>query len=89
MVLVESFGSVPVVARRARMKIVVALEVLPDQGRADDGAVLLDQAAVRLTRKRDLRNAGHRERIDEAGQRAEEQEQTQRRGECVGAWLHP
>ena len=37
--------------RRTRVEIAVGLEVLPDQGRADDDAVLLDQAAVRLARE--------------------------------------
>jgi hypothetical protein len=33
------------------MEIAVGFEILPDQRRADDGAVLLDEAAVGLTRK--------------------------------------
>ena len=36
--------------RRPWMKVFVALEVLTDQRRADDGAALLDQAAVGLSR---------------------------------------
>ncbi len=39
------------------MEILVGLEVLPDQRGADDGAILFDEAAVRLARERDLRRS--------------------------------
>ncbi len=42
-------------------------KVLADQGRADHLAVLLDQAAIGLVRKGQLRDAGHAERIDQTG----------------------
>ena len=50
------------------MKISVAREALPDQRRADDDAILLDQAAVGLVGHGDLSDPGHRQRIDKAGQ---------------------
>ena len=49
------------------MEIFGAGEVLADQLRADHLAVLLDQAAVRLMRKEQLRDARHRQRIGDAG----------------------
>ena len=49
------------------MKIFVVGEILADQLGADHLAVLLDQAAIGLMRKDELRNAGHAERVDEAG----------------------
>src|SRR5271166_2849626 len=61
------------------MEIAVALEVLPDERRSDDAAVLLDQAAVRVVRHGDLRDPGDRQRIDESGQRAEQDQEHSRR----------
>ena len=49
------------------MEILVVGEVLADQLGADHLPVLLDQAAVGLMRKDELRDPGHAERIDEAG----------------------
>jgi hypothetical protein len=39
--------------------------ILADQLRADHRSILLDQAAVGLMRKEELREPGHTERIDE------------------------
>src|SRR5208337_748779 len=61
--------------RGAWMEIAVALEVLPDQSRADDHAVLFDEAAIGVAWHRDLRDSRNRQRIDEAGQRAEQDQQ--------------
>ena len=49
------------------MEILVAGEVLADQGRADHLAVLFDQAALRLAREDDAGDAGHGERISQTG----------------------
>jgi hypothetical protein len=49
------------------MEVAVGGEALPDQGRADDLAVALDQAAVRLGREERLGEAGDGERIEQAG----------------------
>ena len=48
------------------MEIFVLLELLADQCRADHLAVLLDQAALRLLREDDVGQAGHGERISQA-----------------------
>jgi len=53
------------------VEIVVALEGLADQGRADHLPVLLDQAALRLIGEQHAGNAGHDQRIDEAGDERE------------------
>ena len=54
------------------MKIAVALEPLPDQGRANDDAILLDQASVGLIGQGDLSDSRHRQRIDKAREDAEQ-----------------
>ncbi len=54
------------------MEIFVVLEFLPDQGRADHLAVLLDQAALRLLREDHARNRGHGEGIGEARDRGQQ-----------------
>ena len=46
------------------MEVAVAGERLADQRRADDLAVLLDQAAVGLAREQHLGEAGHGQRIE-------------------------
>ena len=57
------------------MEILVVLELLPDQRGADHLAVPLDQAAFRLLRKDHARNAVMRQRIGEArNQRQQDQE---------------
>src|SRR5690348_14128932 len=48
------------------MEVLRVLEVLADQLGADHLAVLLEQAAVGLMRKDELRDAGDGERIDKA-----------------------
>ena len=60
------------------MEIAVALEPLPDQRRADDDAVLLDQASVGLIGQGDLSDPGHRQRIDKAGEDAEQDNEDER-----------
>src|SRR5271157_5363066 len=57
------------------MEIAVALEVLPDQRRSDDRAVPFNEAAVGVAWHRELRDPRNRQRIDEAGQRAEQDQQ--------------
>ena len=58
------------------MEVFVVLEFLPDQGGADHLAVLLDQAALRLLRKEHAGNSGHGERIGEArDQRQQDQDE--------------
>ena len=49
------------------MKILGVGEVLADQFGADDLAVCVDQAAIGLVREDELGDAGHAERVDEAG----------------------
>ncbi len=68
------------VARRRgpRLEVARALELLPDQARADDAAVTLDQRPVRPRGERDLRDAGDHERIDDPGQHGEREEQDER-----------
>ena len=56
------------------MEIFVVLELLADQGRADHLAVLLDQAALRLLREDHAGNPGHGERIGEAGDQRQHDE---------------
>ena len=60
------------------MEIAVALEPLADQRRPDDSAVLLDKAPVGLVGHRDLRDPGHRQRIDQTGKRAEQDKEHDR-----------
>ena len=55
------------------MEILFAGEVLADQRRADDLAVALDQAALCLVRH-DLGDAGHRQRVDQAGDEREREQ---------------
>src|SRR3569623_1240891 len=52
---------------RPAAEVPVAGERLADQRRADHLAVLLEQAPLRLVREQDAGDAGHRQRIDEAG----------------------
>ncbi len=75
-------------SRRARHRVVAvarpptaaagsscgAVNVLPDQARADDLAVALDQRAVRPGREGDLRDPGDDERVDDPGQDGEGEE---------------
>ena len=61
------------------MKILVARELLSDQRRSDHLAVDFDQAALRLSREDHLGNAGHDQRIDEAGDEREGDHQHDRR----------
>jgi hypothetical protein len=49
------------------VKIGFAREGLADQGRADDPAIALDEAAIRLFREERLRGARHRKRIGHSG----------------------
>src|SRR4029077_13007221 len=60
--------------RRASVKVLVAREQLADQLGADDLAVALDQAPLRLAGKDHLGNAGHRQRIDQSGDEREGEE---------------
>jgi hypothetical protein len=53
------------------VEIFVALELLADQRGADDFAILLDQAALGLARKDDFGDAGHGQRVGEAGDERE------------------
>src|SRR6202050_2541600 len=62
----------------ARMKILVALEPLPDQRRTDDDAILLDQASVGLIGQGDLSDSRHRQWIDKAGEDAEQDDEDER-----------
>src|SRR3984893_17686448 len=65
--------------RRPAVKIFVAGERLTDQRGADNLAVLLDQAALRLPGKNDLGNAGYRQRVSQAGDQREGDEHDDRR----------
>src|SRR5580704_906269 len=57
------------------MEVFVVLELLPDQGRADHLAVTFDQASFRLLWKEHARDRGHGERIGEArDQRQQDQD---------------
>ena len=53
------------------------------QPRADDHAVALDERPVRAVRERDLRDAGDRERIEDAGEHGQHEEDEER-GERAG-----
>src|SRR6185295_14736006 len=53
--------------RRTAMEVFLAGEVLPDQRRANNLAILLDQAAVRLIRKHGLGDAGDSQWVDQTG----------------------
>ena len=68
--------------RRALVEVARARERLRGELRADDLAVALDQAAVRLVRERHLGEAGHHERVAEAEERREhdDREDRARRG---------
>ena len=61
------------------MKIFVAGEVLANQLGTDDLPVALDHAAVGLARKDELSDAGHRQRIDEPGDKRERDQNNDRR----------
>ena len=50
--------------RRPRVELPGRRECLPEQLRADDLAVLLDQTFVRLRRKKELSEPRYRERVD-------------------------
>ena len=78
-VLVESLGSVAVVADGRPWKYLSLVELLADQRGADDRAVALDQAALRLIGKNDFGDAGHRQRIGEPGDEREGDEDDDRR----------
>ena len=58
--------------RRPRLEVARRRERLTDQPRADDPAVALDERAVRALRERDLGDARHGERIDDAGEHGED-----------------
>ncbi len=60
------------------MKIAVAGKGLADQCGADHLAVSFDQAAIRLMREDALGDAGHRQRVDEAGEDGEGDDQGDR-----------
>src|SRR5262245_45606651 len=60
------------------MEILVAGELLPDQRRSDDLAVLLDQAPLRLIGENSAGNARHDERIDETGDDGQRDDQHDR-----------
>src|SRR5262249_15997762 len=66
---------------RPAVEILVAGEFLSDQRRADDLAVLLDHAALRLVRKDDAGNARHHEGINEAGDDGQRYDQYDRRAD--------
>jgi len=57
--------------RHAAPEILGVVPLPPDQRGADDLAVLLDQAAVRLAVKRGLRDAGHEQRVCDAREHGE------------------
>src|SRR5262249_5164027 len=61
--------------RRAAVEIFVVLELLPDQGGPDDLAVLLDQAALRLSREDHAGDPGHGEGIGDARDQREREQQ--------------
>ena len=56
------------------MEVLVAGEVLPDECRADNMPVTFDQTALRLVRKQNLGDACHRQRINQAGDERERDE---------------
>ena len=58
--------------RGAAVKITIRGKALTDQGRADDLAIALDHAAIGLVGKRELSDAGDRQRIGKAGQGGEQ-----------------
>ena len=73
-VLVASLGSGAVVADGRPWKYLSLVNSLADQLGADDLAVALDQAPLRLAGKDHLGNAGHRQRIDQSGDEREREE---------------
>ena len=66
--------------REPAPEVLRVVERLPDERRADDLAVLHDQAAVRLRREDDLGDRGHDQRIDDAGQDRQDGEDRGARG---------
>src|SRR5580704_11050022 len=59
------------------MKVLGLREGLTDQARSYDFAVHRDQAAIRLSRENDFRQAGHHGRIEKAGKNREDDHQAQ------------
>ena len=71
------------------MEVLVAGEGLADQFGTDDDAVLLDQAAIGLAREQRLGDAGHAERIDQAGDDRERDDHDDRGSELFQHWSDP
>ncbi len=65
------------------MEVLRPLEDLADQRRPDDRAVPLHERAVGPVRERDLRHAGHDQRIDDAHEHGEDEERDDRGNELA------
>ena len=64
--------------REPSPEVLGVVERLADQGRADDLAILLDQAAIGLVGKNHLGEAGHHRRVDQPGEQGKQPKTTRR-----------
>ena len=75
--------------RRPRVEIARAGEALADQAGADDTVANGDKTAIGLPRKNDLGDAGDGQRVCEAEQQREQNEQRQRGAELADHSVNP
>src|SRR5262245_60295641 len=77
-------GVVPATGRRRpRMKILRLRKILTDDPRSDNPAIDGHKAAIGLLRKKELRNTGHHNRIEQSGQYREDEREAKTRSDFI------